>query len=96
MTGCTAPWLPSQGDRGSCTRYPSADYKFLVVRRSHEAAHRPSRFLPNRSRRRRRRPLSFGAPPSRRSGAFGNGLLPDRQLGFRPQADTIGEVAKSS
>ena len=19
MTGCTAPWLPSQGDRGSCT-----------------------------------------------------------------------------
>lgn len=36
------------------------------------------------------------SPPHRRSGAHGDGLLTIGQLGFRPQADTIGEVAKSS
>ena len=25
MTGCTAPWLPSLGDRGSCTFYINID-----------------------------------------------------------------------
>lgn len=36
------------------------------------------------------------SPPHRQPGAPGNGLLTIGQLGFRPQADTIGEVAKSS
>ncbi len=31
---CTAPWLPSQGDRGSCTRYISVDLSRSALEQS--------------------------------------------------------------